>query len=84
MRLQRLVVAGDALVLLRQEIHREMDAGEFAARDRQVARLLGAAGQHHRVIARRAACRARQVDADLDAGAEGHALGLHLLRCGGR
>ena len=45
----RLVVAGDALVLLGQEFHREMDAVELAARDRRVARLLGAAGQHHGV-----------------------------------
>ena len=33
---ERLV--GDAAVLLRQEIHREMDAVEIAAGDRQIAR----------------------------------------------
>ena len=44
-----LVVAGVALVLLRQEIHREMDAGELAAGHLQIARLFGAAGQRHRV-----------------------------------
>jgi hypothetical protein len=31
-------LAGDAAVLLRQEIHREVDAVEVAAGDRQVAR----------------------------------------------
>ena len=44
-----------APVLLRQELHGEMDAVELAARDRQVARLLGAAGEHDRVVARRRA-----------------------------
>ena len=43
------LVAGDALVLQRQEVHREVHAVELASRDRQVARLLGAAGEHHRV-----------------------------------
>ena len=47
----RLVVAGDALVLLGQEIHGEVDAGELAARHFEVARPLGAAGQRHRVVA---------------------------------
>ena len=45
---QRLV--GDAAVLLRQELHGEVDAVELAAGDRQVARLLGAAGQRHGVV----------------------------------
>ncbi len=35
------------LVLLRQELHREMNAVEVAAGHRQVARLLCAAGQQH-------------------------------------
>jgi hypothetical protein len=39
------LVAGVDLVLLRQELHREMDAIELAARHRQVARLLGPAAQ---------------------------------------
>ena len=47
----RLVVAGDALVLLGQEIHREVDAGELAARHFEVARPFGAAGQRDRVVA---------------------------------
>jgi hypothetical protein len=44
------LVARDALVLQRQEFHGEVHAREIAARDRQVARLLGAAGEHHRVV----------------------------------
>ena len=43
-------LAGDAAVLLRQEIHREVNAGELATGDRQVARRFRAAGQRHRVI----------------------------------
>ena len=43
------LVAGVDLVLLRQELHREMHARQIAAGHRQVARLLGAAGQHDRV-----------------------------------
>ena len=48
-------VAGDDLVLLRQELHREVDAGELAAGHRQVARLLGAAGRARPRRTRRAA-----------------------------
>ena len=43
-------LVADAPVLLRQKIHREMDALELAPGDRQVARLLAAAGEHHRVM----------------------------------
>ena len=39
----------DAAVLLRQEVHGEVNAGEVAARNRQVARLLRAARQQHRI-----------------------------------
>ena len=39
-------------VLLRQEIHGEVNAVELASRDRQVARLLGAAGERDRVVGR--------------------------------
>ena len=42
---------GDPPVLLRQEIHREMDPVEIAAGDGQVARLLRPARQHHRIEA---------------------------------
>ncbi len=71
-------LAADAAVLLRQEIHGEMDAVELAARDRQVARLLGAAGQRHRVVVLEQLL-GRQVDADMGAVMEGHAFALHLL-----
>ena len=43
-------LAGDAAVLLRQEIHREVDAVELAAGNRQIAGGFRAAGQRHRVI----------------------------------
>jgi hypothetical protein len=38
-------LGGDAAVLLRQEIHRKVDAVEVAAGDRQIAAGFGAAGQ---------------------------------------
>ncbi len=49
-----------------------------APRDRQVAALLGAAGEHDGVVIGEQRLR-RQVDADMRAVMEGHALGLHLL-----
>ena len=73
--------AADAAVLLRQEIHGEMDAVELAARDRQVARLLGAAGQRHRVVVLQQLFD-RQVDADMGAVVEGDAFAFHLRRRG--
>ena len=42
-------IAGDPLVLLRQELHREVDALEFAARDFQIAGSFGATGEQNRV-----------------------------------
>ena len=72
------LVAGDAAVLLRQEIHGEMDAVELAAGHRQIARLLGAAGEHDRVVVLQQLV-GRQVDADMGAVMEGDAFGLHLL-----
>ena len=42
--------AADPPVLLRQEIHGEMDALELAAGHRQIARLLGAAGEHDGIV----------------------------------
>jgi hypothetical protein len=42
--LGHLGIAGDALVLQRQEVHRVVHALQLAPGDRQVARLLGAAG----------------------------------------
>ena len=67
----------DAAVLLRQELHREVDAVELAAGDRQVARSLGAARQHHRVVLRDDVVD-RHLVADMDVVVEGHALGFHL------
>ena len=78
---ERLV--GDAAVLLRQEIHGEMDAVELAAGDRQVARLLGAAGERDGVVLRFEVGDAH-VAADMHAVVEGHAFGFHLRRRGGR
>src|SRR5690606_16243571 len=43
------LVDGDPLVLLGQELHREVHAVELAPRHGQVAGLLRPAGQHHRV-----------------------------------
>jgi hypothetical protein len=71
-------LAADAAVLLRQEIHGEVDAVEVAAGDRQVARLLGAAGSTTASYLRdQIVDRSRH--ADMDAAVEGDALGLHLL-----
>ena len=71
-------VAEVALVLLRQEIHREMDPVELAARDRQVARLGRAHREHDRVVLR-AHFIGVYVDADAAVGDNLDALGLHLL-----
>ena len=85
--------AGDAvspattLVLLRQKLHGEMNAVELAPRNRQVARLLGAAREHDRVEFGRprpddssavAACPARRAGPDVHR-AELDAFGRHLL-----
>ena len=65
-------------VLLRQEIHGEMDALELAAGHRQVARLLGAAREHDGVVLLHQLVD-RDVDADIGAVMELHAFALHLL-----
>ena len=70
-------LAADAAVLLRQEVHGEMDALELAPGDRQVARLLGAAGEHHRVVVGDELI-GSDIDADMDVVMEDYALGLHL------
>jgi hypothetical protein len=51
------LVACIDLVLLRQELHRKVDAVQITARHRQVARLLGAACQQHGVKVLLAAAR---------------------------
>ena len=45
-------LAADAAVLLDEIGHGEMHAVEIAAREGRIARLLGAAGQQHRVVTR--------------------------------
>src|SRR5665213_3284040 len=72
-------IAGDDTVLLRQEIHREMNARELAALHAQVARLLGAAGQCDGVEFGDQCCRI-DIDADVRVGAELDALFGHLRR----
>ncbi len=70
-------LAGHAAVLLRQEIHGEMDALELAAGHRQVARLFGAAGEHDGVVVLEQFV-GRHVDADMGAVMEHDAFRLHL------
>ena len=72
---ERLV--GDAAILLRQELHGEMDAIELAAFDRQIARLFGAAGEHHGIVFLPQLFD-RHLDTDLHVVMEGNALGFHL------
>ena len=67
----------DAPVLLRQEFHGEVNALEVAARRWQVAAFLGAARQHHGIVAGEEIAR-RQCHADMGAAMEAHALRLHL------
>ena len=69
--------AADAPVLLRQEFHGEMDAVELAAGHRQVARLLGAAGEHDGVVIVEELF-GRDIDADMGVVMEHDAFGLHL------
>src|SRR5262245_50763499 len=71
-------IARDRLVLLRQELHREVDALQVAARDGQVARTGGAGREHDRIeVAPQVV--AGHVDADVHTRPEGDALGRHLL-----
>ena len=87
-------VAGVDLVLLRQELHRKVDAIELATGHGQVAALLGTGGQHNRIkilaqllgaddragIAGHLAARALAGQgADQGVDAKLHAFGLHLL-----
>ncbi len=76
--LVRDVVAGAPLVLERQELHREVDALQVAPGDVEVAGPGGAAAEADGVELVREIGGA-DVDADVDAGAEGDPLGLHLL-----
>ena len=71
------------LVLLRQKLHGEVDALQFAAGDVEIARLLGAAGQQDGVEFA-AQVFHRHIAADVRIGLELHAFGAHLLEYGGR
>src|SRR6266516_4837204 len=85
------LVSCDAPVLQRQELHREMHAVELAAGNRQVARLLGSAGEYDCVevglhLPGVAGVRGQIGDAlpgaplaDEDTGTEHHAFSLHLI-----
>ena len=85
------LVTGDALVLQRQELHREVHAVEIAPGYRQVARLFGSAREHHRLELRHQLLRCNGFGgpigdafsptplADEDAGAERHAFRFHLI-----
>src|SRR5262245_11256917 len=72
-------VAFAALVGLREELHREMDSGQLASGDVQVARLFGAAGKEYRVEFP-AQVFDRDIRADMRVGLELHPLGAHLLQ----
>ena len=77
-------VAGDPLVLEREEVHREVDAVEVAAGDRQVARPAVAPPQRQTAsnsARRRSAGRSTPM---LTPGRKVDPLGLHLRRSGGR
>ena len=71
-------VAGVALVLLRQELHREMNAVELASGHRKIARLLGPAGEHQKVIVVEQAVD-RDRHSDFHVRAENDALDFHLF-----
>ncbi len=76
-------VAFVAAILLGQELHGEVNAFEFAAGNREVAGLLGAAAEQDSVEAF-----SERLDGDIDAdvrvGLEDDALGAASARCGGR
>ena len=79
-RLGLLRLARYAAVLLRQEIHRVVEAVEVAPRrfGEEVERLFGADREQHGVVLAFEFFR-RKILADVDAAMEGHALGFHLL-----
>ena len=70
-------IAGDALVLLGEEIHGEMDARKFAVFHCQVARRFRSARQHHRVIIGQQHFHGN-AHTDFNAGTERHAFRFHL------
>ena len=76
-------VAVAALVLLRQELHGEVNAFQFASRDHEVARLLRAASQQDGVELSLQILH-RHVFSDVRVGDELDAFALHLFQHGGR
>ena len=70
-------IALAAPVLLRQKLHRKMDALQLAARNRQVARPLAAARQQHRIEVVHQRLHG-QVHAHMRVGHKRHALLAHL------
>ena len=70
-------LAGDATILLRQKVHGEVHALELAPGHRQVAPLLGAAGEHHGVVLGDELC-GIDIDADMRTVVKDHAFGFHL------
>ena len=76
-------IALAAAILLRQKLHREMNALQLAAGNRQVARMLGAAAKQNRVVLVGERFD-RDIHADVRVGDKRHALGAHLLRGGDR
>ena len=72
------MIALAAAILLRQELHGEVNALELAAGNLQVARLLGAAAEQDGVVVLGERFD-RHIDADMRVGHKGDALGAHLL-----
>src|SRR5690606_29590850 len=71
-------IAGDPTILLLQELHREMDALEFAALDRQIAGDARTNAEAHRVELLLELF-SGDVFANVDAGTKLDAFGFHLL-----
>jgi hypothetical protein len=71
-------LSGDAAVLLRQEIHGEVNAVKLAARDGEVARVFGAAGEQKSIIIAFQLLHAH-VAPDMHVAMEDDAFGFHLL-----
>ena len=72
-------LAGDAAVLLRQEVHGEMDTFKLAAGDCEVTRMLGAAGEQHRIVVALELPHGH-VAPDIDVAVEGDAFGRPSAR----
>src|SRR5580704_12923982 len=70
--------AGHAPVLLRQIVHRKVNANEIAPRNRQITRRLGAARERVRIMAAEDRPRADRI-ADMSVIVKDDAFGLHLL-----